>query len=74
MNGYRYLAARHSPGQYAAKIVEVAASAASLRGNLSARELTARATEARQAWLDPGAVSASGGRLASVIHDVSGGN
>jgi len=74
MNGYRYLAARHSPEQYAAKIVEVAGSAAALQRNLSARELTARAAEARHPWLNPGAVPSSDSRLASVIHDVSGGN
>ncbi len=74
MNGYRYLAARHSPEQYAAKIVEVAGSAAALRRDLSARELGARAAEARRPWLNSGAVPSSDSRLASVIHDVSGGN
>ena len=56
------------------EIVEVARGVPDLLRALSARELAARAAEARQAWSEPGAVPDSGSRLASAIHDVSGEN
>lgn len=74
MNGYRYLAAHHSPQQYAAKIVEVAGNAMAYRRNLSALQFTTRAAQERQGWLKPGALPDYDNRLASVILDVSGGN
>jgi glycosyltransferase involved in cell wall biosynthesis len=74
MNGYRYLATRHSPQQYAAKIVEVAANAMAHRRSLSALQFTTRAAQERQAWLETGALPDYDSRLASVIQDVSGGD
>ena len=74
INGYRYLAARHSPQQYASKIVEVAGNVSTHRRELSERVFAARASLARSAWLGSGAVPDSDSRLASIIRDVSGGN
>lgn len=74
MNGYRYLAAHHSPARYAAQIAEIASGMASHRRGLTRAEFAQRAGEARRDWLAPGTLPEYDRHLADLIGDVSGGN
>jgi glycosyltransferase involved in cell wall biosynthesis len=74
MNGYRYLAAHHSPRQYAAKVVEIAGSAMAHRQSLNESRLAARVARVSKPWLGPGTLLDYDSRLAAVIHDCAGRN
>jgi glycosyltransferase involved in cell wall biosynthesis len=71
MRGYEYFVERHSPGGYAAQIVELAGHVAAYRRQWTARRMRGRAADGLKGWFPTGALVEYAGRVAGIVSGLS---
>jgi glycosyltransferase involved in cell wall biosynthesis len=71
LRGYEYFVERHSPGSYAAKIVELAGQAAAYRQRWNALRMSRRAVEGLEGWFPAGKLAGYVDHVAGVVSELS---